>query len=56
MLKIVVATKWEDQRITKTGLIGIAKVLKTYFYYCNEEQFKSTVSNPKYPNYLQIKQ
>lgn len=55
LLHLLVTGDWEDKRITKIGLLGIIKVLKSYCYYCTDEQIRSIVVNPKHPNYFTLR-
>lgn len=37
LLKLIITGEWEDKRVIRCGLIGLMKVLKTFFYYCTDD-------------------
>ncbi|CAD8057509.1 unnamed protein product [Paramecium sonneborni] len=39
LLKLIIQNEWEDKRVLRTGLIGIIKILKSYFQFKNEKNY-----------------
>ncbi|KAM3141672.1 hypothetical protein pb186bvf_006277 [Paramecium bursaria] len=48
--------KWKNQRIPKAALFGLIKVLKTYPYYCTDEEFLTLIKTQKNNNIGLIRQ
>ncbi|CAD8055469.1 unnamed protein product [Paramecium sonneborni] len=53
LLKLIIQNEWDDKRVLRTGLIGIIKILKIFFYFKDEKNYNKKLQEANSEQYKQ---